>query len=84
MHSVPLRNRNFCANFARWAKPFLRFKTQDVWKDLDMWKLMTQINYAIRNNLKWKKLDYIDYNPEMVEELKKRLILTSQNAGRYF
>jgi len=25
--SVALRHRNFCANFARRAKPFLRFKT---------------------------------------------------------
>ena len=24
---VPLRHRNFCANFARWAKPFLRFNS---------------------------------------------------------
>ena len=47
------------------------FKNPDVWKDEDMWKLMIQINYAIRNNLKWKELDYIEDNPEMVEELKK-------------
>lgn len=47
------------------------FKNPDVWKDQNMWKLMIQINYAIRNNLKWKELDYIEDNPEMVEELKK-------------
>ncbi len=47
------------------------FQNDDVWKDEDMWKLMIQINYAIHNNLKWKELDYIEQNPDMVEELKK-------------
>ena len=47
------------------------FKNTNVWKDQDMWKLMIQINYAIRNNLKWKELDYIENNSEMAEELKK-------------
>lgn len=47
------------------------FKNTNVWKDQDMWKLMIQINYAIRNNLKWKELDYIENNAEMAEELKK-------------
>ena len=47
------------------------FKNTNVWKDQDMWKLMIQINYAIRNDLKWKELDYIENNSEMAEELKK-------------
>lgn len=47
------------------------FKNQDVWQDEDMWKLMIQINFAIRNNLKWKELDFIADNPKMAEELKK-------------
>ena len=47
------------------------FKKKDVWKDETMWKVMIQINYAIRNGLKWKELDYIENDPEMIEELKK-------------
>ncbi len=47
------------------------FKNNDVWKDENMWKLMIQINYAIRNNLKWQELDYISDNPRMREELRK-------------
>ncbi len=43
----------------------------DVWKDLDMWKLMIQINYSIHNNLKWEELDYIENNQAMADELKK-------------
>ena len=44
---------------------------KNVWHDQDMWKLMIQINFAIRNHLKWSELDFIEYNPEMAEELKK-------------
>ncbi len=47
------------------------FKKKDVWKDETMWKVMIQINYAIRNGLKWKELDYIENNPNMADELRK-------------
>ena len=47
------------------------FNTPEVWKDQEMWKVMIQINYGIRNNLKWSELDFIDNKPEMSEELKK-------------
>ncbi|WP_027727998.1 hypothetical protein [Treponema sp. C6A8] len=46
-------------------------KNPMIWKDLNMWKVMIQINYAIHNNLKWCELDYIEKNKEMAEELKK-------------
>ena len=46
-------------------------KYPDVWQDEDMWKLIIQSDYAIRNHLKWKELDFIEKNQEMVEELKK-------------
>ena len=44
---------------------------EDVWQDEDMWQLMIQINFAIRNHLKWSELDFIENNPEMAEELRK-------------
>ena len=46
-------------------------KNEDAWKSLDMWKLMIQINFGIRNNLNWDDMDYIENDPKMAEELKK-------------
>ena len=43
----------------------------NVWMNQDNWKLMIQINYAIRNNLTWEELDYIENNSAMADELKK-------------
>ena len=37
----------------------------------NMHKVMMQISYAIHNNLDWKKLDYIDDNPDMITSLKQ-------------
>ena len=45
------------------------FKKDDVWKDLDLWKLIIQANYAIRTNKTWDELDYIQNNPDMQKEL---------------
>ena len=47
------------------------FLKDDVWKDELMWQVIIQINYAIRNNLKWKELDFIADNKEMADEIKK-------------
>lgn len=44
---------------------------KDVWNDRDMWKLMIQVNYAIRNNISWEELDYIQDNPDMQKELQR-------------
>ncbi len=38
---------------------------------MDMWKLMIQINFGIRNNLNWDDMDWIENDPKMAEELKK-------------
>lgn len=46
-------------------------KKEDAWKSSNMWKLMIQINFGIRNNLNWDDMDYIENNPKMAEELKK-------------
>ena len=37
------------------------FNTPEVWKDQEMWKVMIQINYGIRNNLKWFPCDLFFY-----------------------
>ncbi len=47
------------------------FKKDDVWKDLDLWKLIIQANYAIRTNKTWGELDYIQNNPDMQKELQR-------------
>lgn len=40
-------------------------------KDEQMWQVIIQVNYAIRNGLNWNQLEYIEDNPDMRDELKK-------------
>ena len=55
--------RNFCANFARWAKPFLRFKTL---------VMLTPALGCFRMRKMNKKIILIDYeNIQKVEELER-------------
>lgn len=47
-----------------------KFREKDFLKDFDMWKIMIQINFAIRNNKEWKEIDYIENQPKMIKELR--------------
>lgn len=54
-----------------WSFMDLFLEKSELWKNVTMWQLMIQTNYAIRNNLKWEELDYIADNSQMAQELKK-------------
>ena len=47
-----------------------KFNEDNFLKDFDMWKIMIQINFAIRNNKEWKEIDYIENQPDMINELR--------------
>lgn len=57
--------------YGNWALTGYILNDKDAWKSMDMWKLMIQINFGIRNNLNWDDMDWIENDPKMAEELKK-------------